>query len=209
MQQNLTKDTLIIEIASGLSPRSLQFKEYKYAELDISPVIDVKKEIYKTMGLVELTKSLYGTDVTNTDELNKNLNKILKDKNYNKVIVLIEGLFWYLTRNEIENMTKLFIKALKGIDWMMITSDCPPYQKFEADFRNVISCSAKVKKGITFADYEDFSLFFKNLGLTNKNYKLSHFVKYDDLSSAKFFNVKEEDAIERIEKYTDVAILKN
>lgn len=44
----IDKDTLVIEIAAGLSPRRLQYKNYDYEELDLKPIIDIKKNIYSS-----------------------------------------------------------------------------------------------------------------------------------------------------------------
>ena len=41
------KDVLVIEIATGLSPRGLQFDKVDYIECDLKPIIDLKKRIFK------------------------------------------------------------------------------------------------------------------------------------------------------------------
>ena len=47
--KNITNNTLVIEIAAGLSPRRLEFKEYDYLEVDFKPIMDVKRNIYKNI----------------------------------------------------------------------------------------------------------------------------------------------------------------
>lgn len=93
------------------------------------------------------------------------------------------------------------------MDWIWITSDCPPQDNNEAEYRNIISNSAKVKKGGTFLDYDDFSTFFKELGLNNTRYKLSDFLEYKDLTSAQLLSFEENETIKRINTYTDISIL--
>ena len=202
----LSKDTLVIEIAAGLSPRHLQYKDYDYYELDFEPVIDIKKNIYSAMGYKELKNSLYGLDITDIEKLHNYINEIINIKKYSKIIILNEGLFWYLTKDQIKNITKELSISLLNIDWMWITSDCPTKEKSEAEYRNIISDSAKAKRG-TFSDYNDFTVFFKEIGLSNEKYKLSDFLNYQDLSSAQFLSFEEPETIDRINTYTNIAIL--
>ncbi len=206
LDKYITKDTLIIEIAAGLSPRHLQYRDYDYYELDFDPVIDIKKEIYKAMGYEELNNSLYGLDITNIEMLHKCLNEIISIKEHKKTIIINEGLFWYLTKDHIKNITNEFSISLLNTDWIWITSDCPTKEKNEAEYRNIISDSAKSKRG-TFSDYNDFAEFFNELVISSKRYKLSDFINYQDLFSAKFLSFKEKETIDKINTYTDIAIL--
>ena len=208
LKKHLTKDSLVIEIASGLSPRHIEFKDYSYAELDFKPIMDVKREIHNMLGFESLNDSLFDVDITDLNALKTCLKTLLKNKKYDKVIILNEGLFWYITKADIENMTNEFKNLLQNYDWLWITSDCPPTQKNEAEYRNIISNSAKVKKSKTFADYEEFSLFFENLNLSNTRYKLLDFVEYIDLTSAKFFSINKNDTTEKLNAYTEIAIIK-
>ena len=50
LDKYISKDVLVIEIAAGLSPRHLQYSDYNYYELDFNPIIDIKKNLYTTMG---------------------------------------------------------------------------------------------------------------------------------------------------------------
>ena len=113
-----------------------------------------------------------------------------------------------MTKNQIKNIANEFINSLLSTNWIWITSDCPTTDKNESAYRKIISDSAKVTRG-TFLDYNDFLLFFKDIGLNNKRYKLSDFLDYKDLSSATFFSFDEHDTIMKINTYTDIAILCN
>lgn len=207
LEKFVSKDDLVIEIAAGLSPRHLQYKNLNYLELDFKPIMDIKREIYQSLSYGNLVNSLNDIDVTNIKELHDFLTKVLKHKNYHKVIILNEGLFWYLSKIEITNLTNELASSMCDFDWMWITADCPVIDKVDLDYRNTISNSAKVKRK-TFEDYEDFSNFFKDLGLSNKRYQLSDFVGYKNLSSAKFFSLDENQTMQRINTYTNIAILK-
>lgn len=206
LSKYITEDTLVIEIAAGLSPRHLQYRNYDYVELDFKPVIDIKKEIYTSMGYSTLNNTLYDVDITDIDSFHECLTKIINYKKYKKIIILNEGLFWYLTKNDIQNFTTELMSTLDNISWMWITSDCPATIKNDSDYRSIISNSAKVRKD-TFTDYEDFSTFFNNIGLENIRYKLSDFLNYENLSSAKFLSFNEYETNKKIDSYTDIAIL--
>ena len=208
LAKHITKDTLVIEIAAGLSPRHLQFKEYDYVELDLKPVVDIKKDIYIQLGYKNLAKTLFASDVTDEKILTKVIASVVNKNTYKKVIIVNEGLFWYLTKENIALMVNTFSKTLSNIDWLWITSDCPTVDKCDEEYRNVISKSAKVKRGKTFEDYKDFTKFFQHLGLNNTRYKLSDFVKYNNISSAKFFSIDKVATDKRTSTYTDIAILK-
>lgn len=206
LDKYITKDTLVIEIAAGLSPRHLQYKDYDYYELDFEPVIDIKKDIYLAMGYENLNNSLYGVDITNIELFHNCLNEIINIKQHSKIIIINEGLFWYLTKEQIKEITDELCTSLLNTDWIWITSDCPTKEKSEAEYRNIISDSAKVKRG-TFLDYSDFTDFFYEIGLSNDRFKLSDFLNYQDISSAKFLSFKESETIDKINSYTDIAIL--
>ena len=206
LEQHITPNSLVIEIAAGMTPRHLQFKKYNYLEVDFAPVMDIKKDIYQKINQNKsLDNTVVGIDLADTKNLRAFLADVTKTKQYDKIIILNEGLFWYLTKEEIAAMTTAIYESLVGNDWMWITSDCPTEDKIVDDYRKVISDSAKVKRG-TFSDYNDFSDFFKALGLSNKRHKLSDFLTYQDLTSAKLFSVEESEAIRRIKAYTDIAI---
>lgn len=206
LEKHITPNSLVIEIAAGMTPRHLQFKAYNYLEVDFAPIMDIKKDIYQKINQNNsLDNTVIGIDLADTKNLRVFLADVVKTKQYDKIIILNEGLFWYLTKEEIAAMTTVIYESLVGTDWMWITSDCPTEDKIVDDYRKVISDSAKVKRG-TFADYNDFSDFFKALGLNNQRHKLSDFLIYKDLTSAKLFSVEESEAIRRINSYTDIAI---
>ena len=206
LEKLVTKDDLVIEIAAGLSPRHLQYQNLNYLELDFKPIMDIKRTIYQTLGYESLVASLNDVDVTNTQALHDFFTKVLQKKNYNKIIILNEGLFWYLSKTEIANLTKAIAAAMTNHEWLWLTADCPTTDKVADDYRKTIADSAKVKRG-TFADYADFSNFFQNLGLSNQRYHLTDLVQYKDLSSAKFFALAVNQTNQRLATYTNIAIL--
>lgn len=207
LEKYITSDSLVIEIACGLSPRRLEFEDFNYLEVDFQPVVDIKKDIYSQLGKKKLIKSLVGVDLADTAKLSQFLSGVVSKYKFKQIIVVNEGLFWYLTKEQIAAMTKEFNTAFKDIDWLWITADCPTEILSDDEYRKVISATANAKRG-TFIDYADFTKFFKELGLRNEKHKLSDFVNYMDLSSARLFSVEELDAITKINTYTNIAILK-
>ena len=215
LNQLIDKDTLVIEIAAGLSPRRLQYKDYSYVELDFKPVIEIKKSIYLSIYLSIypdlanecVNNYLYDVDLANTEQLHQRLATILQRNQHKKIIVVSEGLFWYLTKEVITNITHEFVKMFQGYDWCWISADCPCDDIQDYDHRKIISESAKVKRG-TFADYADFKNFFANCGLVCQRYLLSDLLKCEDLFSAKLFSINQQATMTRINSYTSIAVLK-
>jgi len=207
LEKYITPDTLVIEVACGLSPRRLEFEYFNYLEVDFQPVVDIKKDVYFALGKKKFAKSLVGVDLADTAKLTEFLSGVVNKHKFKKIIVVNEGLFWYLTKEQIATMTSEFVKAFNEIDWMWVTADCPTETLTDDEYRKVISSTANVKRG-TFVDYTDFTKFFEELGLKNEKHKLSDFINYNDLSSAKLFSVEELDAITKINTYTNIAVLK-
>jgi O-methyltransferase involved in polyketide biosynthesis len=206
LEKHITPDSLVIEIAAGMTPRHLEFRNYKYLEVDFTPVMNIKKDIYQKINKNNsFDNTIVGIDLTDTNKLRTFLTDVSKTKQYDKIIILNEGLFWYLNKEEIAAMTTAIYESLIDTNWLWITSDCPTEDKIVDDYRKVISDSAKVKRG-TFSDYNDFTDFFRTLGLKNQRHKLSVFLTYEDLTSAKLFSVEKSEVIRRINSYTDIAV---
>ena len=207
LNQMIGDDTLIVEIAAGLSPRHLQYRNYDYVELDFKPVIEIKKAIYSDLSHECLNNTLFDVDLANTEQLHQCLVTILQRNQHKKIIIISEGLFWYLTKDVITNISREFVEMFQDYDWCWISADCPCDDIQDYDHRKIISESAKVKRG-TFTDYKDFKTFFAHCGLTSNRDKLADLLKYEDLFSAKFLSINQPEAINRINSYTSIAVLK-
>ncbi|MBO4823168.1 MAG: hypothetical protein J5580_01205 [Clostridia bacterium] len=125
-----------------------------------------------------------------------------------KIVVISEGLFWYLTKEVIGNLAREFTTMFQGYDWYWISADCPCDDIQDYDHRKTIADSAKVKRG-TFTDFADFKNFFAIYGLVTQRYQLADLLKHEDLFSANFFSINQSETIKRINSYTDIAVLKN
>ena len=104
--------TLVIEIAAGLSPRSLQFDNVAYVECDLKPIIELKKRIFKNLNHPKETENFYGVDLSKPKLLKNFLSKIPNINSYEKVVVVSEGLFWYMQKADIEEMARVFLQIL-------------------------------------------------------------------------------------------------
>lgn len=202
-----TKKTLVIEFAVGLSPRRLEFAQVDYLESDFEPMVKMKKQIYKRMGFQKFEKGLFSVDLANTKQLNSFLTKKANIENYDQIILITEGLFWYLNKEIITNMTNAFSAILQNKNWLWISADCPTQDRIEEEYRNVISKSANVKREKTFSDFEDFSTFFENLNFEIIRKKIVDCVKAKDIHSASLFSISTIEATNRLSKYTDMAII--
>ena len=208
----INHDTLVIEIAAGLSPRRLQYQDYDYVELDFKPIIEIKKSIYLSIypDLADkfINNTLFDVDLANTEQLHQRLTTILQQHQHKKIVVISEGLFWYLTKDVIGNLAREFTTMFQGYDWYWISADCPCDDIQDYDHRKTIADSAKVKRG-TFADFADFKNFFAGCGLITQRYQLADLLKHEDLFSANFFSINQSETIKRINSYTSIAVLKN
>lgn len=202
-----SKRTLVIEFAVGLSPRRLEFLELDYLESDFEPMMKMKKQIYKKMGFQKFEKGLFAVDLANTKQLKSFLSKKATIENYDQIILITEGLFWYLNKEIITDMTNAFNAVLQNKNWIWISADCPTKDKIEEEYRNVISRSANVKRTKTFSDFNDFSIFFENLNVNVTRKKIIDCVKAKDIRSASLFSISADEATNRLNKYTDMAII--
>lgn len=208
LENEISDKTLIIELAAGMSPRHLEYKDYNYYEFDFEEIINIKKELYKKMNFESLNEKLYGFDLNDLNMLHSHLQKIISSKDNDKVIILSEGLFWYLTKEQIEKITGEISNTLMDYNWVWITSDCPTEDKLDLEYRNIISNSANVKREKTFNSFDDFSTFFSNLGLNTLRFKLLDFIRYENISSARLLSSNKEDTEKKLNTYTDIAIIK-
>lgn len=208
LKRNLTKKTLVIELAAGLSPRRIEFADVDYLEVDYRALAEMKSAIYQSMQLEKYTKGLCAVDLSKREELRKFLSKIPNLKNYEKIIVVSEGLFWYLKREQIQGILEDLSSAFAGLNWCWITADCPVEAELKTEYRKVISNSANVNCDEKFTNDRDFCEFFGKHGFVVDQYKLIDLVSPKHISSGSFFSVAENEIVNRMNTYTDVAVIK-
>jgi hypothetical protein len=136
-------NNLIIELASGFTPRGLSFvnkSDINYIETDRESVVELKTEFYNYLNSTgKNTPELKILDVLNKDDF-KNLYdyisiKKLENKNLDKITLLSEWLVIYLDKNEqkvfFDNIRYL-AKLLKSLDIELsyLTIDMPSHENF-------------------------------------------------------------------------------
>ncbi len=196
---------LVIEIASGLSPRCLQFDNVDYIECDMKPVMELKKQIFKNLSFQDKIKNFYSVDLTNPEQLRNFLFKIPQTSKYKKVIIVSEGLFWYMKKAEITKMANVFVQVF-GDKLIWISSDCPVKTPFTSEYRKTISDSANSKRN-TFEDIDDFVEFFQKLGFNTSCKSLSSLISPQKIKAGKIFSLTTDETLKRIDSYTNVALM--
>ncbi|MDD3646703.1 MAG: class I SAM-dependent methyltransferase [Candidatus Gracilibacteria bacterium] len=143
LRQKVDKNTIILEVASGFSPRAVNlinnygFNHTQYIETDKLEIIGLKKGFYNNL-LDAKTPVLSSFNVINDDigeleELILNLKEVNPD--IYKLVILSEGLLIYLSPEEqrkyFGNLRKLKERLrLYGIEIEYISIDLPSHENF-------------------------------------------------------------------------------
>lgn len=205
INQNLTDRTVVIEIAAGLSPRKTEFDSVPYYELDLPPIIEIKKEIYQDMHIP--CNGLIGIDLCEKEKLSDIVSGIVGREKGSGILIVSEGLFWYLKRDNISGIIEAFRHAFNQTEWNWITSDCNAKKTYEPEYRKVIGKSSNKSPNERFVDFEDERAFFSARKLYLERYHITDLIDIRDVYSGRFFNIPENEVRARIENYTDLARL--
>lgn len=198
--------TLVVELGAGLSTRRMEFPAVAYRELDFPTMVRFKADIYTDIGCETAAQDLVGVDLSAPGALAS----AIADWDlspYRRIVVLSEGLFWYLKRKDIADMIRCFENAFAGTEWMWLTADCPVEERVDTEYRSVIADSSGRSPVEPFADYTDFAAFLHEHGFTVQRSKMTETVSPRELYAATFFSVDEAETRERMESYTDIALL--
>ncbi len=208
-QVNKIGDCLIIELGAGLSSRRLEFKDMSYIEVDYPPMVEIKSNIYEKLGFSVKSGELIGADLTNINDLDYIIKSIAILKPDCPVIIVSEGLFWYLTRDDMLTLSKFVHTMLSSHRGLWITGDCPPkIDIYKNDkYRNVIAESSSRKIDEPFGSLSEFVDFFISLGFNINSTKMEQWVKNDEIVSARLFSLSPETTLNRMRAYTDIAVL--
>ena len=104
-------------------------------------------------------------------------------------------------------MIRCFENAFAGTEWMWLTADCPVEERVDTEYRSVIADSSGRSPVEPFADYTDFAAFLHEHGFTVQRSRMTETVSPRELYAATFFSVDEAETRERMESYTDIALL--
>jgi len=202
-------NVIIIEIGAGLSPRKLEFSHFQFIEIDYPPMVEIKQKIYEILGLPIQSDELIGADLTHPLDLDKIVQFVQKIRTGRSVIVVSEGLFWYLSRNAVQNLIECIHNLLSSSGGLWITGDCPT--KFELpqedDYRSIIANSSERQMNQPFSSFADFEFFFNSIGFSVCQSRLEDWITSTDILSASFFSSPTDCTLSRLRTYTDVAEL--
>lgn len=112
-----------------------------------------------------------------------------------------------ITGKNIADMICCFENAFAGTEWMWLTADCPVEERVDTEYRSVIADSSGRSPVEPFADYTDFAAFLHEHGFTVQRSRMTETVSPRELYAATFFSVDEAETRERMESYTDIALL--
>lgn len=200
-------NVVVVEIGIGLSSRKLEFFDTKYIEIDYSPMIEIKQKIYNELNISVPINDFIKTDLNNIKDLDLMVSAIKGILSNRKIIFISEGLFWYLSRSNVQNLVNHVYEliALNGGLW--ITGDCPTLQdKFiDEEYRGVIAKSSERKMDEPFSSFLDFKNFFGDLGFYVRHSKLEKWINVKNLITANLFSLSVEETINRLRAYTDIA----
>jgi O-methyltransferase involved in polyketide biosynthesis len=206
----LGPETVIIELAAGLSPRKLDFCNFEYYELDFQKICELKSDIYERIGYNNFTNDLISIDLTDFEKLENNLQNIEINNSGKNFIFISEGLFWYLERKDVFNIASIIKKFLIRNNGCWINADCPVFfdQFKDVEYRTFISQSSNKDMNEPFSDFQDYKNFFEEIGYELSSYKLLDIISFADISSAKLFSVSNNEIADRCNSYTNIALLR-
>lgn len=197
---------VIVELGAGLSPRRLEFKSHSYVEIDLPPVIAIKQAVYTSIGHKFDARELVEADFADADGLESALQIVRDLQGDRQIVVVSEGLFWYLSRADVDQLVRAMGRLLSnGGIW--VTADCPPVgpPPVPTGYKSVIAKSSNKKMDQPFSDLHDFATFFEEHGFGLKTTRLEDWVSPHTLLSASLFSPRVDETLERMRSYTDVA----
>jgi len=193
----------ILEIASGFSPRGIEFvnnsKNIKYIETDLADLIKEKKNIVKKISVKNKGHLfLFGINDLNYYQFLKRKKIFVKRL---PVTIISEGLLAYFDSNQKKILLNNIYKILKEYGGIWITSDIPTKERIKLDKRkdhNVKERANRISKSIKkkmesnlFKDETDAIDFFSKNNFSVKIIKQTDLSK--NISSLNQLGLKLED----------------
>ena len=205
-------EPIVIELGTGMSPRRLEFITISdYYEVDYPPIIQIKEKIYQDLGFAPQKEKLISIDIEDSYQFERFFERVRDDaiQQHRPIIVISEGLFWYLSRSDIYSISKIIANSIKEISGVWISGDCSIDDKLLTvdSYREVIANSSECSMREPFESYEDFNYFFSSLGFSVTCSRLNQWVSANDLLSTQVFSSICESVEKRINDYTNLAIM--
>lgn len=204
----ISDSCVIIEIAAGFSPRRMEFLKNSYYELDLKNICELKKELYRRLGCNEYSEYVLNVDLADSDCFRDALLTIFHKNKDKKVIIISEGLFWYLNRKEISSFSKIIKEYIEKYGGFWINADCPVQLDIseKLEYRTVIPNSSNRNIDEPFSNYGDYEKFFKDLGFKIDVYSITDLVSESDFFSGRLFSIGNAEIKKRCQSYTNIAV---
>lgn len=201
-------DITIIELGAGLSPRRFEFEEIDYYEFDYPVVCSIKKDIIKRLGKSINPCYFLGLDITQPEQFRNAIENIVKSSKGKRIIFNSEGLFWYLTSDELSRLSDVVISVIKETGGAWITGDTPIDTQIDLpDYRLTIADSANKRINEPFDSYSSFCDFFDNYGCEVSSKQIKELIDINRLLSYKLFGVEEGELLSRLDSYSDISLI--
>lgn len=200
-------NVVILELGAGLSSRRLEFSNLPYIEIDFMPVIELKRKIYKMLGYSCDNDEFLGVDMANVDDLVKITHRVGQFNETRSILVVSEGLFWYLTRSTVQTLAKSIHNILSSSNGIWIAGDCPSefLQPKEEEYRTVIAKSSDRRMDEPFATLADYIDFFESEQYTVIQTKMEQWLDPMTIVSANIFSPSLKLTLDKLRTYTDIA----
>ena len=199
---------IVVEIGSGLSTRKINFfsEVISYVEVDFPALVEEKEKVYGELGF-HIKKESIGIDLEDSYNF-EYLKKLQKDYNV-PVIVISEGLFWYLRIDSLKILVQNVCDLLNLYGGCWIIGDCPVKTDFSnlPEYRTIISESTGKQMNQPFETFFEFEALFKSYGFNIHRFGMDKLIPIENNFSAQLFGIKKHDYLNRLSSYCDIALL--
>lgn len=188
----------VLELASGYSQRGLIFAKeysYKYIELDLNKVVNLKKEIINNISAMPDSLKIVSGDATSKDDFDK-CKEFFTSKE--KVVVINEGLLRYLDFDEKKQVAQNVYMLLKEFSGKWITSDFTPKKFIQNQDVNIPNLNKNLSQTTDrnnaswrFGDEKHVRNFLNDIGFNNIEFHPFSEVQ-EQLSSPKNLNIAQD-----------------
>lgn len=204
----------ILEIAAGLSPRSLALTDEPdvvYVATDLPEMLEQEKAIagaiLAKMNIQRPNLHFSVANALDRDEVLQAATPFQVDK---PVVILTEGLLPYLTRAEKATLAANVYELLARYSGVWITPDVSTKQHWDS-FRRIDKRMQQREQTVSsaterslyenlFIDKNDVRQFFTNAGFRIEEYSFLHVI--DELSSLKRLNFDRESIVQTMQGFT-------
>ncbi len=206
--------TQVIEIASGFSPRGLNFAtsnpESQYIEIDLPEVAEAKRKILAWVTEVPNNLHIISGNVLDEEVFTAATESLDPKK---PVAIVNEGLLRYLTFDEKAELAENISQVLRKFGGVWITGDGATKEFRDSQNQNIKSMNETIltqtkrnNLGNAFDSQEQMTDFFGELGLSTEFH--SYAEVQDQLVSPQKLNLTDDEVREKLLKYASAIMLR-